>query len=211
MIKLSGIGIDSGRPSSPDFYQLEVADKILGDGFGSRLFQVVRQSLGYAYNAFSQFVADPALAMWTFGVLTRPEKTGPALQALLDQAERMRTETPSKLELASAKNGLIGAFLMSLDSIGNIANHLLGLELFGQSLNTWGLYPAKVAEVTGEGVRQIARKILDPRHTAITVVGDADAVRQGLSKLRPVEEYDQNDQPKPTTASKRSWLAMLRR
>jgi zinc protease len=202
-IRMTALAPQAGSQGSADHFPLVVANQILGTGFASRLFQVVRQGLGLAYEAFSSVATDPALAMWTFGLYTRPEKTSQALDALLLQARLMREEAPDEVELGGAKNAIIGSFLMSLDAIGQIADHLLGLELFGQPLAEWGLYPAKVSAVTSEAVREIAERILDLDKTAVTVVADARAVRGQIEGRRPLDEFDSNGDPKnpPALAS----------
>jgi predicted Zn-dependent peptidase len=183
-IRVSGLLPGAGDPQSPDHYPLLVASEIMGGGWGSRLYQVARQAMGLAYNAFSNVIRDPALGMWTFGLSSRPEKAQLALKALLDQAELMRSRPPSEFELASAKNGLIGSFLMSLDHIGDIADHLLGLELFGAPLEDWGLRVRKFSDVTGEQVRRVSEELLAQDKTAVTVVGDKRALEE-LEEVRP--------------------------
>ncbi|MFH1724876.1 MAG: pitrilysin family protein [Elusimicrobiota bacterium] len=189
-IRVSGIGIGDGRPSSEDHFPLLVASQLMGGGWSSRLFQVARRAMGVAYDAFSQVVTDKALAMWTFGLFTRPANVQPALKALLDQASSMRSRPPAAAELGSAKNALISSFLLSLDSIGGIADHLLGLELFDMPLASWGSYMTKVSEVTGKAVQRVAGKLLHPDKTAVTVVGDAERIEGDLAQERPVDVYD---------------------
>lgn len=203
-IRFSAIGEAGQSQNLPDFFPLIVANQIFGDGYGSRLFQVVRQSLGLAYSAFSEVITDPVLALWTFGASTRPEKTSAALKALLEQAEGMRARAPSGIELGAAKNSLIGPFLMSLDYIGNIADHYLGFELFGLPLDSMRKYTARVSQVTAEQVRELSARLLDPEKLAITVVGEADRIRRELSSFRAVSEYDKDGKP-----VKRSWLDRL--
>lgn len=196
LLRLTAISLGAGDPSSPVSLPLNIANHIYGAGVGSRLYSTLRESLGYAYSPFSKVLRSPELAIWTFGIKTRTNKPGAALKVLLDQAKKMRSEEPSPLELLSAKNNLIASFLFSLDYIGDIASRLVERELFRLPLNEWGLYPAQVAQVTGELVRQASHHLLDPQKIAITVVGKAAAVRKELSKIRPINEYDQDLKPK---------------
>ena len=135
IIRVSAVKEGAGTVSSPDFFPLQVASHIMGSGWASKLFQVARQAMGAAYNTFSQVVTDPSVAMWTFGLFTRQEKVEPALKALMGQIAEMRDTRPSALDLTSARNSLIASFLMSLDYIGSIADHLLGLELLGDGIS----------------------------------------------------------------------------
>lgn len=187
-LRVSGIGLGDGGPGSKDFYPLLVADQVMGGGWGSRLYQVARQAMGVAYNAFSTLVRDPAVAMWTFGLSTQPGKVREALGALLEQAKVMRDTEPSEVEMASAKNSLVGSFLLSLDYIGDIADNLLGLELFGRPLDSMGEYLQGVSSVTPGEVRKVSQKLLDPRKLSVTVVGDAEEIGEAVSKgqSRPV-------------------------
>jgi zinc protease len=196
LIRLSAVAVDASKQSSPDHFPMLVANAVLGGGLASRLNSTLRQSLGLAYNTFSNVITDPTFAMLTLGAYTRAASTGQALDALLEQVRRLREEPVDELELGAAKNALVSSFIMGLDSIGNIADGLLGLELFNQPLSLFGLYPQKVSAVTAAQVQQSAAKMLDPQRLAITVSGDAAAVESSLSKVRPVVEYTADGAPK---------------
>ena len=209
-LRLSSVGPGDGSPASSDHFPLLVASEVMGGGWGSRLYRVARQAMGVAYNAFSSVVRDPAVAMWTFGLSSQPEKVQPALLALLDQSRSMRETQPSEVELASAKNSLIGSFLLSLDYIGSIADHLLGLELFDRPLSELGRYMSKVSDVTGAEVQRVSAKLLAPGRLNVTVVGDPGT----LEKLKPGAEVEASKEPavqRPTeqSAEKRSLLSRL--
>ena len=196
LIRLSAVAVDASAQSSPDHFPMIVANAVLGGGLASRLTSVLRQSLGLAYNTFSSVITDPTFAMLTLGVYTRAASTGQALDALLEQARRLREEPVDEIELGAARNAIISSFIMGLDSIGNIADSLLGLELFNQPLSSFGLYPQRVAAVTAAQVQQSAAKLLDPKRLSITVAGDAAAIEKDLSKVRPVVEYTPEGLPK---------------
>lgn len=193
-------GISDIGPGSPDYHALIVADHILGSGYTSRLWQTLRQAFGYAYHASSQIVWEPGLSMWTATLETQTGKTEGAVKALLEQLRLLSEKAPSELELGTAKNALIGGFWMQAVDVRFIASQLAALELYGQPAEKWGEFAAKIAAVTAEDVLAVSRKLWDPEKTHVAVVGDALAVRAGLAKVMPVQEYDADGNPKEPPA-----------
>ena len=55
----------------------------------------------------------------------------------------------------------------------------------------------KIAAVTKDDVRRVARKYLDPAHLTIVVVGDRKSIEGPLAKLAPVELRDLDGDPLP--------------
>ncbi|MBI4422576.1 MAG: insulinase family protein [Elusimicrobia bacterium] len=195
MIRLTTIEPGGGAQDSPTFFPMDVASRIFGVGFGARLFRVLRQEKGFAYSSFSGMATDRATGAWTFGLFTQPAKLAEALKAVLREMDLMRREPVTPLELATARNGAIGSFLLNLDYMSAVADHLLGLALFEQPLKGWGLYPQRIARVSAAMVQDFAARALAPERVNISVAGDAGLIRGELEKIRPVEAYDAQGRP----------------
>jgi hypothetical protein len=67
--------------------------------------------------------------------------------------------------------------------------------VFGFPDTYWADYPKKIAAVTKDDVRRVARKYLDPAHLAIVVVGDRQSIEGPLAKIAPVEARDLDGDP----------------
>jgi len=114
-----------------DLRALQIFNHIFGDGFSSRLFQNVREKHGLAYSinsAFGNFIqkTDDKKNLASFQILFATE-----MQNVERVADFIRKEMRnflrngfSKHELENAKQGIIGAYRLSRDSLSSRQNRL---------------------------------------------------------------------------------------
>ena len=76
-----------------------------------------------------------------------------------------------------------------------MAAQLAELAVFGLPDSYITDYTKKIAAVTKDDVRRVARKYLDPDHLTIVVVGDRKTLAEPLAKLAPVEKRDLDGNP----------------
>jgi predicted Zn-dependent peptidase len=110
---------------------LQIFNHIFGDGFSSRLFQNIREKYGLAYSinsSFGNFIQKTAnkKSLASFQIFFATE-----LQNIERVADLIRREMRiflkggfSKSELEKAKQGIIGAYKLSWDSLGSRQNRL---------------------------------------------------------------------------------------
>src|SRR5262249_52237124 len=83
----------------------------------------------------------------------------------------------------------------------SVAAQLAELAVFGLPDSYLTAYTTKIAAVTKDDVRRVARKYLDPGHLSIVVVGDEKSLHDPLAKLAPVEMRDLDGDPVATAAN----------
>ncbi|HEY9232695.1 MAG TPA: pitrilysin family protein, partial [Blastocatellia bacterium] len=176
-----------------DYYALEVANAILGDGTGSRLFQDIREQQGFAYD-----VASALSAMKTGGAFfgfaqSRTEVTAAAIKAMLAEFERLRNTEVSAEDLQNAKHYLTGLFSLSLATQNGVADELLTMKLIGLGTNYLKDYRARIEAVTAADVQRVARRYVRTDEATVVVVGDAARLRQELAALGPVVVINTKD------------------
>ncbi len=177
------------KRDDPDYFALTLANAILGGGgFNSRLFANVREKQGYAYDARSTLDARALAGDITASAQTRTAVTIPALQEILKEIARIRTEMVSGAELQAAKNYVNGTFVLSLDLQSGLADRLLSVETFHLPADYLATYRDKIDAVTLTDVQRVAQKYLEPDKVAVVVVGDAEKLRDGLKEIGPIEE-----------------------
>lgn len=169
-----------------DYYALLVANAILGDGTGSRLFQDIREQQGFAYD-----VASALSALKTGGAFfglaqSRNEVTAAAIKAMLAEFERLRDTEVSAEDLQNAKHYLSGLFSLSLATQGGIADELLTMKLIGLGEDYLKNYRAHIDAVTVADVERVARRYIHTDAATIVVVGDAARLRAELAALGTV-------------------------
>jgi len=76
---------------------------------------------------------------------------------------------------------------MGLETSAAVMGALVDLDVYGLPEDSLDTYRARVRGVTAAEVARAAREHLHPERAAIVVVGPADALREPLSELGPVE------------------------
>lgn len=175
----------------PDYFAVEVMNQVLSGSFSSRLFAEVRTRKGLAYNVFGGVGADfdkPGLTvMFT---TTKVETTGAAIDALLLEARRMKTEPPTDEEVAKAKRAILSSFIFQIDTPQKVLAQQLNYEYYGYPLDWLEIYRQRVDAVTPEEVRQAAVKHLIPERFAILVVGPEEGRDTDLTSYGQVRAID---------------------
>lgn len=138
---------------------MAVLNTLLGEGMSSRLFQRVRERHGYAYNIYS------FLSMYrdasTFGVYAGLER-GQAHRArdlILRELRVLTEEEVSPRELGRARQQVVGAMLMGMESMTNRMTRIARDELvFGKDIKVSDLVE-QVHRVRPEDIRQLSKQL----------------------------------------------------
>ncbi|MDX1998985.1 MAG: pitrilysin family protein, partial [Thermoanaerobaculia bacterium] len=175
----------------PDYFAVEVMNQVLSGSFTSRLFSEVRTKKGLAYNV-SGFVGTdwdkPGLTV--LATSTKAETTGAAIDALLLEARRMKTEPPSDDEVAKAKRSILSSFIFQIDTPQKLLNQQLNYEYYGYPADWLEQYRLRIEKVTTAEVRDAAVKHLVPERFAILVVGPKEGRDTDLTKYGTVQTID---------------------
>ena len=173
--------------SEADYFPLLVANAILGDGTGSRLFLNIREKKGYSYDV-SSTVSAPRLRGVFYAVSqTRTAVAVAAIREILAEFERLRSQPVSQTELQNAKNYLIGSFSLSLSTQGGVTDRILQTRMLGLPPDFLQEYRERIKSVTVAQVQEMAQKYVQTKEATIVVVGDAALLKRGLSTLGPIE------------------------
>jgi zinc protease len=158
---------------NPDYYSLSVMNYILGSGgFASRLMHNIREEKGLAYDVHSYFAANKYGGSFQVGLQTKNKSANTAIEEVLNEIERIRTEPVSDLELSDAKSFLTGSFPMRIDMSRKIASFLIAVEYFGLGVDYIENYPGYINSVTKKDILRVAKKYLDPENFILVVVAN---------------------------------------
>ncbi|MFN8457933.1 MAG: pitrilysin family protein [Anaerolineae bacterium] len=157
--------------SHPQRYALSVLNTILGEGMSSRLFLNIREERGLAYAVDSglNLLQDTGDLVIYAGVA--PERAGEALQAILDELDRLRQEPVPTQELRKAIEYIKGRLVLGLEDSFSQASWVAYQALFKEQIKT----PAEILQVydavTAEEVMSIAQNLLKPSMYNLAAVG----------------------------------------
>jgi predicted Zn-dependent peptidase len=171
-----------GRPAfaaqDPQLYKADVAESILGGGFGGRLFQNLREDKGYTYGAYASFGADRNGGSFEAEADVRNEVTGAAITEFNTELQRMIDEPVGAAELERSKRYLAGVYLYRNQLRGAVAGSLAGLWIDGRAPEDLGQYTERVKAVTAADVQDVARRYFKPQDQSLVVVGDPAVAEQ---------------------------------
>ncbi|MFE9041342.1 M16 family metallopeptidase [Streptomyces sp. NPDC012421] len=166
-------------------WALGVLNTALGGGMSSRLFQEVREKRGLAYSVYSYTsgFADCGL----FGVYAgcRPSQIHDVLRICRDELDKVASEGLTDEEIARAVGQLSGSTVLGLEDTGALMNRIGKSELcWGTQMSVDDML-ARIAAVTPDEVREVARDVLT-RRPSLSVIGplkdkQADRLHQAVS------------------------------
>ena len=186
-VVLGNIAIDR---RDPDYFALNVANHILGEGTTGRLFLNLREEKGYTYGVYSTFTAVKYPGPWRAGGDVRTEVTSGAMTEFLNEFNRLRDQKVPDNELDEAKRSIVASFALSLESPSELLGYAIVQKIYGFPADYWDTYPAKIMSVTADDIQRVARKYLNPDNLQVVAVGDVSKIKSIMEKYGPVEVYD---------------------
>jgi len=166
---------------APDYEAAEVANAIYGGTFSSRLTSNIREDKGYTYTPFSFLRPYRRAAVLTTGADVRNEVTGPTLNEIMYEMNRLATTSPSEEELTKTKRYLVGSEAINLQARSAVAQELATLWVDNLPPDYIGTYGQKISAATKDDVDSAARKYFPFAHTVVVAVGEENVVRDAMA------------------------------
>lgn len=189
------LGVDVRHP---DVQALRVMSYILGaGGFSSRLMQKVRTEEGLAYDVRSDL--RPGIVYpFPFKIVfqSKSESVAYAAKLCLEEIARLQRDGVTAEELKAAQAFYLDAFpALFFGTKLQTATTYAQAELVGLPKDYYATYRAKIAALTTDEIRRVAREHLKPERFAWVVVGNLNDIKKGdgkhpakLEDLGPVVE-----------------------
>jgi len=186
------IGHLGGEFRDKDYAALEIAADILGGGFQSRLFQLVRTKMGNAYDISAYWGGNydhPGL--FQISGSTRSPSTAETLKVILAEVNRLRTSEVSDEELKTAKDTALNSLVFAFDTKSKTLNRLLNYAYYGYPNDFIQQYQSALAAVTRADVLRVAKERLNPANFTIVAVGNPEHFGAPLDSLGlPIKPID---------------------
>jgi zinc protease len=180
------VGLPTIDASQPDAIPLSVTNTVLGGYFSSRMTSNLRESKGYTYSPFSQVSNRYRDATWAQNADVTTAVTGASLKEIFYEIDRLQAEAPTDAELQSAKNYMLGTFVLRNSDRGGIINQLEFISFHGLPADYLNTYVGKVRAVTPAVVQEMTKKYIDDTKTAIVAVGDKKVIEEQVKPYGPI-------------------------
>ena len=192
VLQLGTLGIER---TSPDYFAVLLADRVLGGGPSGRLFMNLREDKGYTYGAYSNFGGSKFRGTWVSSAEVRTDVTEGAMKEFMYELNRLRDDQVTADELENAKRAIVGSFALSLEQPQALLQNIVTQKLYNLPDDYWDSYPQKVAAITAADVQRVAQKYIDKGHLQVVAVGDASKAREVLARYGTVQVYDADGKP----------------
>jgi len=146
----------------------------------SRLFQVVREELGLAYNIYSfmSFFSDTGLLGVCAGV--SPKNLEKLLAVTCQELKKLKAEAVPEVELHAAKEYLRGSIYLHAEDCDHRMMRLAKNEIhFGHYISLEEIISGLLA-VTREEILDLARELFDPQNWSLALLGPVAGEVGGL-------------------------------
>lgn len=182
--------------SSPDYFPVLLANRILGGGADARLFMNLREKHGFTYGAYSNIGTGRFQSDFNASASVRNEKVDSAVAQFLYEINRIRTEKVSAKELQDAKNQYNGSFALGMENPARTADFASNILINKLPSNFYRTYLAKINAVTVDDIQRVAKKYFNYANTRIVVVGKQEQIEKGLKSLGyNIKYYDKYAAP----------------
>ena len=159
----------------PDFHAVSVMGAILGGLFNSRLNMKLREEKGYTYGAGAGFDMRRGAGPFSSRAAVNTEVTVPAIVDMLAELERMRDDRVSDVEVAAARDFLVGVFPLRFETAGAVVGALGSLAVHGLGVEELVTYRSSIEAIGAEAIHEAAVAHLHVADASIVLVGDVDA------------------------------------
>ncbi len=169
------LGTEGLAAADPRRFTATVLQTILGGNMSSRLFQVIREQLGLAYNIYSflSFLSDTGV--WEIAAGVSPRHLPALLQAVSRELRRLREEGVSEAELAAAKEYLRGSIYLHAEEVEQRMLRLAKNEIhFGDYIPIDDVV-AGLSRVSADQVQELAREFFQAERWGLALLGPVTA------------------------------------
>jgi zinc protease len=184
-IRLGHIGIPFAHPG---YIPFEVMNYILGGGgFSSRLMQKIRSELGFTYGIHSSLEPRKNPGPFTISTFAPTDVTFPCVQEIRSVLQSFLEQGATAQEREEAVNFFTGSYPRRFETLSQIAQRIIQVELHGVGLEFLSSYPERVAGVSLEEISRSAREHIHPQDLLTVIVGRAESFQRSFESLGPVE------------------------
>jgi len=170
------------RYDDPDYYPAVVMNYKLGGSFSGTLNLILREEKGYTYGARATFRGSEYPGPFVASSAVKSNTTFESMKIFYDEMAKYRNGI-SEEELAFTKNALIKSNARRFETLGALRGMLSNIARYNLPYDYIKQRETIVAEMTGDALKKLAEKYINPDRMIYLVVGDAKTQLEPLKKL----------------------------
>lgn len=178
------MGFRGPKRTTPEFYDLRVAETILSGHFASRLNMVIREKLNLTYGIDASFFFGETSGSFVLSTSTRNEKVGELITQVNKLLRDFVDGQVSEQDLRIAKDYLEGSFPLGLQNMFVTSNSFFNGLLHGLEPDFLDRYQERIEAVTLDSLKTALRKYMPLSEMKTVIVGDPKAVGRELSSAK---------------------------
>jgi predicted Zn-dependent peptidase len=174
--------------------ELDIANTLFGGRFTSMLMDELRTKAGLTYGASSSLRRPSKAGSVAIVSYTKTETTVEAIDLALSLLAKLRDAGVADDMIVSGKNYILGQFPPRFETAEQLAAQFAILEAHGLDESYINDYGSAVASAAGESIRSVINDVYpEPDNLVFAIIGDADQIREQLTKYGDVTEMPITD------------------
>lgn len=171
--------------ADPRYYDLLIANTVLGSGSNGRLFEEVRTKRALSYGAYSSLPGRSGTAFLTANAQTRNETAAEVAEIFLNEFDRLGSEAFDADALDKRKLFLTGGIQRQMERGSGYAGTVASLVLRGLEPREAIEQAGRIDAVTPASAAAAASELVGSEQASLIVVGDSSQFIDKLRALRP--------------------------
>lgn len=181
------LGLPTVSPGHSDWIGLQITNTLLGGYFSSRITANIREDKGYTYSPRSTLSTRYRDAYWAQIAAVTTEVTGPALQEIVNEIDKLQNNPPPTEELDGVKNYAAGVFVLQNSTRGGIIGMLNYLDLHELPDSYLTDYVSNVFAISPEQVSKMAQTYLREENMTLAIAGDRGQISEQVAPFMEVD------------------------
>lgn len=177
------IGQPAASATDNDLATIEVFQSIIAGYPHSRLDANLREKKGWTYGVGSSVSPLRGKGPMMVSTSIQVPYGADAINEILQEFDRLKSEPVTDAELASAKNGLLHSFAGRYSTLSKILLTVINQFVYTLPANAEEVHYDKVAKVTKEDIIKVAKRTLAKNQLVAVAVGDLETMEAPLSKM----------------------------
>jgi predicted Zn-dependent peptidase len=169
-----------------DYFVSRIVSNYFGWAFNSRLNETIRVAKGLTYGASGGYSAQRFAGQFNVGTFTKTESTPEAVQAVLDEIQRLKTEGPTDEELENSRSYILGSFVREREIPQQIARDLWLIESQQLGADYLERLLATIAQTQRPDCERLVQNTIETDKLIVVVVGEAEKLKDPLEQIAPV-------------------------
>jgi len=162
---------------------MQVVSTILGAGMSSRLYLELRERQGLAYSVFSDYNGFVDTGAFSVYAGVSPENVEQAMQVIMGELARLKTEEVGITELTKVKHKLAGGLQLALESTSAIADRVGSRMVLLNEIKLPDETIAEIEAVTAADVMKVARELFTKDKLRLaTIAPDTKRARKAFEQ-----------------------------